>query len=80
MTAPAGLPDWLLVIAEDEDGGYEPVALASTPNEAEQMARSDFARRLRLLEQGCDAGLCPCVYRTWARRAGLYEPAGEILP
>ena len=35
---------------------------------------------LRLLEQGRDAGLCPCVYRTWARRAGLYEPAGEILP
>jgi len=32
------------------------------------------------LEQGRDAGLCPCVYRTWARRAGLYEPAGEILP
>jgi hypothetical protein len=80
MTTPAGLPDWLLVIAEDEDGGYEPVALVSTPNEAEQFARSDFARRLRLLEQGRDAGLCPCVYRTWARRAGLYESAGGILP
>jgi hypothetical protein len=80
MTTPAGLPDWLLVIAEHEDGGYEPVALASTPIEAEQLARSDFARRLRLLEQDRDAGLCPCVYRSWARRAGLYEPAGEIMP
>ena len=37
--------DWLLVVAEAEDGGYEPVALASTPLEAEEMARSDFARR-----------------------------------
>jgi len=26
------------------------------------------------------AGFCPCLYRTWARRAGLYEPVGEILP
>ena len=34
----------------------------------------------RRLESGRDARLCPGVCRTWARRAGLYEPAGEILP
>jgi hypothetical protein len=43
--------DWLLVVAEAEDGGYEPVALASTRQEAEDLARSDYACRLRLLEQ-----------------------------
>jgi hypothetical protein len=71
--------DWLLVVAEAEDGGYEPVALASTPIEAEELARADFARRLRRLEQDEDAGLCPHLYRIWARRQGRYEPAGEIL-
>lgn len=71
--------DWLLVVAEAEDGGYEPVALASAPLEAEELARADFARRLRRLEQNEDAGLCPHLYRIWARRQGRYEPAGEIL-
>ncbi len=71
--------DWLLVVAEAEDGGYEPVALASTPLEAEQLARLDFARRLRRLERNEDAGLCPHLYRIWARRRGQYESAGEIL-
>jgi hypothetical protein len=72
--------DWLLVVAEAEDGGYEPVALTSTRQEAEDLARSDYACRLRLLEQDGDPGLCPHLYRIWARRQGRYESAGEILP
>jgi|DewCreStandDraft_4_1066084.scaffolds.fasta_scaffold01703_4 hypothetical protein len=71
--------DWLLVVAEAEDGGYEPVALAATPLEAGELARADFARRLRRLERDEEAGLCPHLYRIWARRQGRYEPAGEIL-
>ncbi len=71
--------DCLLVIAEDEEGAYEPVALASTLSEAEELARSDYACRLRLLERDADPGLCPYVYRLWARRQGRYESAGEIL-
>ncbi len=71
--------DWLLVVAEAEDGGYEPVALASTRQEAEDLARSDYACRLRLLEQDEDPGLCPHLYRLWASRHDKFESAGEIL-
>jgi len=72
--------EWLLVVAEGEDGGYEPVAIASTLQEAEELARSDYALRLRLLEEGRESGLCPYLYRYWACRRGHYESAGEILP
>jgi hypothetical protein len=71
---------WILVIAEDELDGYEPVAVASTLAEAESLARADFSRRLRLLEQGDDPGLCPYHYRFWIRRGGGYESDGGMTP
>ncbi|MCS6954419.1 MAG: hypothetical protein NZM33_16360 [Bryobacteraceae bacterium] len=78
MNTTARTLDWFLVIAEDEDGGYEPVALASTFAEAEELARSDYASRLRRLERDEEPGLCPYLYRIWARREDRYEPAGEV--
>lgn len=71
--------DRFLVVAEGEEGHYEPVALASTPFEAEERARADFARRLRLLEQDEDPGMCPYLYRIWECRQGEYEPVEEII-
>jgi len=67
--------------AEDEEGHHEPVAVASTINEAKEIAESDFRRRQRRLERGEDPGLCPYVYKVWAQGIdGYYLLAQEIKP
>jgi hypothetical protein len=68
-----------MLIAEDEDGQYEPVAVASTINEAKELAESDFRGRMRRLERGDEPGLCPAVYKLWAQGIeGGYRIATEI--
>ena len=59
-----------MLIAEDEDGSCQPVAVASTISEAKEMAESDMRERMRKLERGQDAGICPAHYKLWARGVG----------
>jgi len=68
-----------MLVAEDEDGHYEPVAVAASINEAQEIAESDLRGRMRSIERGNDAGLCPVRYRLWARGIdGDYRLAHEI--
>jgi hypothetical protein len=70
-----------MLIAEDEEGHHEPVAVASTINEAKEIADSDFRGRQRRLERGEAPGLCPYVYKLWAQGIdGYYLLAGEFQP
>ena len=56
-----------MLIAEDEDGHYEPVAVAATINEAKEIAESDLRGRMRGIERGDDPRICPYTYKLWAR-------------
>ncbi|MGO9231040.1 MAG: hypothetical protein ACLQKA_17765 [Bryobacteraceae bacterium] len=56
-----------VLVTEDEEGHYEPVAVASTINEAKELATSDLRGRMRQLERGGDPGLCPYEYKVWAQ-------------
>lgn len=68
-----------MLIAEDEEGHHEPVAVASTINEAKEIAESDLRGRMRRLDQGADPGICPYTYKLWARGIdGDYRIAYEI--
>lgn len=57
-----------MLIAESEDGQYEPIANVSSLDEARWMATEDMARRMRELEKSHEP-MCPAVYRVWARGA-----------
>ena len=68
-----------MLIAEDEEGHHEPVAIASTINEAKEIAECDLRSRMRRLERGEDPGICPHTYKLWARGIdGDYRIACEI--
>jgi hypothetical protein len=68
-----------MLIAESEEGELEPVAVVATISEARDSADSDFRDRMRRLEQGEDAVLCPFLYQVWARGTdGRYRLACEI--
>jgi hypothetical protein len=68
-----------MLIAEDEDGHYEPVAVAATINEAKEIAESDLRGRMRRIERDEDAGISPIRYKLWARGIdGDYRLAHEI--
>lgn len=69
-----------MLIAEDEEGQYHPVAVASTINEAKELAASDMRGRMRELECGGDPGICPYEYKVWAQGVdGDYIVAARIL-
>ncbi len=71
-----GLP---LLIAEDEEGRYQPVANVSTINEARELAIADLHCRRERLERDEVPGLCPCTYKLWARGiSGGFRVACEI--
>lgn len=55
------------LIAEDEEGRYEPVDVVSTISEARELAESNMRVKRERMENGEDPGLCPYVYRLWAR-------------
>ena len=68
-----------MLIAEDEEGHYEPVAVAATINEAKELAESDMRARMRSVDKGSDAGICPARYKLWARGLdGDYRIANVI--
>jgi len=68
-----------VLIAEDEEGHYEPVAVVGTINEATEIARDDMASRMRRLERDDDPGICPGRYMLWVRGVDGYRPAHEIV-
>lgn len=61
-----------MLIAESEDGQYEPVAVVGTIREAREVAGDDLRLRMQHIESGDydDAGVCPYVYKVWARGVG----------
>ena len=68
-----------MLLAEDEDGHYEPVAVVASISEGRETAASDFAARMRRLEGDEEPGICPIRYRLWARGVnGDYRLAIEI--
>ena len=58
-----------MLIVEDEEANYEPIAVAVSITEAKQIAQDDMKRRLRGLEHDGDPGICPYEYKLWARGA-----------
>ena len=67
-----------MLIAESEDGSYEPVAPVSTIREARELASNDLRARMSSLEQGGEP-MCPILYRVWARNdRGEFTSVAEI--
>jgi hypothetical protein len=76
--APAHNLGLAMLIAEDEAGAYEPVAVVSTVSEAIELVTSDLTQRRRDLEGGASP-LCPYQYTLWHRdRHGTYRAQYRI--
>jgi hypothetical protein len=58
-----------MLIAESEDGQYEPIAVVASVGEAREIAQEDLQSRMDRLEHG-ESPLCPYVYKVWARGIG----------
>jgi len=68
-----------MLIAETEDGRYEPVAVVASVAEAQEIAKSDFARRIKEASKGEDVA-CPARYAIWAQGlGGEYKPLHEYI-
>ena len=68
-----------MLIVEDGEGHYEPVANAATIDEAKELAADDLRCRRERLERDEDPGLCPYSYKLWARGIdGEFRVACEI--
>ena len=68
-----------MLIAEDDEGNSQPVNVASTISEAKELAECDMRERMRKLEKGGDPGICPVLYKLWARGIdGEYRLAAAI--
>lgn len=59
-----------ILIVEDEEGNYEPLAVVATIEEAIELKADDLKRRLDRLEHDEDPGLCPYEYKVYARGMG----------
>ncbi len=59
-----------MLIVEDEGGHYEPLGSSWTIKEGKELAQHDFRFRMKLLEKDEDPGLCPYIYKLWARGPG----------
>ena len=71
--------DLAMLIAESEDGQYEPVGVVASISEAREIAKSDRQGRMRRLERGGDPGMCPYAYKVWANGIdGDYRIAIEL--
>ena len=69
-----------MLIAEDEEGHYEPIGCVVSISEACEIATSNLQHRMRELERGGDPGLCPYAYKVWATGLdGGYRIARELL-
>jgi hypothetical protein len=67
-----------MLIAESEDGAYEPVAAVSAIREAREMADSDMRGRISRFERG-EEPMYAARYRVWARSdRGDFATVAEI--
>jgi hypothetical protein len=67
-----------ILIAEDETGTYEPVAVVSTVSEAIELVTRDLSQRRRDIERG-ESPLCPYQYTLWHRNHyGTYRAEYRI--
>jgi hypothetical protein len=68
-----------MLIAESEDGQYEPVGVVASIGEAREIAASDLKGRMRRLDRDQETGLCPYTYKVWANGVdGDYRIAIEL--
>lgn len=68
-----------ILIAESEEGQYEPIGEAVTCDEAQELAASDMARRKREQEDG-NTPMCAYLYNLWGRCAdGGYVIAADPI-
>src|SRR6202162_4247124 len=68
-----------MLIAEDEEGNYEPIGAAVSINEAREIAQSNLRAKTGRLERDEDPGLCPFAYKVWAQGPdGTYSPVKEF--
>ena len=64
----------------DGTGGYQPIGVVGSINEAREIAESDMRGRMRDLDAG-KTPACPECYLVWARGiAGEYITAATIQP
>ena len=69
-----------MLIAESDEGAYQPVAAVSTIREAREIAAGDMRRRMHHLDGGSDP-MCPATYLVWAQGdRGEYATVAEIDP
>jgi len=69
-----------MLIAETDDGVYQPVAAVSTISEGRGRAAGDLRCRMARLDQGSDP-MCPARYLVWALGdGGEYATVAEIEP
>ena len=54
-----------MLIAETDDGHYEPVAVVASIDEAREIAASDLRGRMR--DRAGETPACPVSYKVWAR-------------
>ena len=67
-----------MLIAESEEGHYEPVAVVVSINEGREIAAGDMRGRRKDLERG-QTPLCPYEYKVWSQGIdGTYRVAGAI--
>jgi hypothetical protein len=68
------------LIAESEDGEYQPVGAVTTIREAREIVASEMRVRMDCLEQGSEP-MCPARYLVWGRgNEGEYRTVAEIEP
>jgi hypothetical protein len=69
-----------LLVAESEDGNYEPVTMVSNIREARELADENFRNRLIGLNNGRDP-MCPARYVIWQRGCeGNYRITSTFEP
>ena len=66
-----------ILIAESEEGSYEPIAVVGSVDEAREVAASDMKGRIRELEKG-GSPMCVYCYRVWANGTDGYVVVAEI--
>lgn len=66
-----------ILIAESEDGAYEPIAVVGSVDEAREVAASDRNGRIRELKKG-GSPMCVYCYKVWANRPEGYVVVAEI--
>ena len=66
-----------ILIAESEDGAYEPIGVVGSVDEAREVAASDKKGRIRELKKGNSPMFVYC-YKVWANRTEGYVVVAEI--